>query len=613
MNSLYPLITGRYKEGVTDLDRLTTPALLHVSYRIMKDYIEQAGYPKLTKEQKKAARDFYKRYARISLIYHRGFTGCSGVFHPEYMPGDIYYGRVEPYFTDRLASICLDNKCLYYRLFSNVRLPGLIAMRIGGFWVDRSFSPITLKQAKELVAGRDSCVMKKAVLSEGGFGVSFLSGEDKADRFVDLALSLKTDLVVQETVRQHPAYSALHEESVNTLRLMTLATRDGARVFAGAVRIGTGKSRVDNFSGGGIFVRISPEGRLHEKGVTHDGRAVTRHPDTGIVFKDTVLPFYDRAVGLVVKACGIMGHTRLASWDVTIDDKGQAVLIEANLSLGIIDAMQMGGEPLFGEDTKDILEEVFFDKNGHRRRSPCPWVNVGSGKPDRNLNNGEMARYLDNKCYYYRLFPDVKQPEPLAFRIGGIWLDKEYQVTPPRITARRLTKEDELVIRPASRAESGKGKVSLSFSTDDDRHKRLERVKEAVKNIRGDIVIHKPVRQHETMSALYPGAPSTVRIVTLLRDTGKEPVVVGCSLKTGGNGILDRCTEAVRRAHAVMGHHRLISWDIAVDDTGEPILMEADLSPVEGDEAKALKRPGFCRDKKEKNRTEEVYALGQDK
>ena len=38
MNSLYPLITGRYKEGVTDLDRLPAPALLHVVYRIMKDY-----------------------------------------------------------------------------------------------------------------------------------------------------------------------------------------------------------------------------------------------------------------------------------------------------------------------------------------------------------------------------------------------------------------------------------------------------------------------------------------------------------------------------------------------------------------------------------------------
>ena len=42
---------------------------------------------------------------------------------------------------------------------------------------------------------------------------------------------------------------------------------------------------------------------------------------------------------------------------------------------------------------------------------------------------------------------------------------------------------------------------------------------------------------------------------------------------------MDRCKEAVRRAHAVMGHHRLIAWEVAVDDTGEPVLMEADLTP----------------------------------
>lgn len=588
MNALYTLITGRYKEGVTDLDRLPTPALLHASYRIMKDYVEEAGYPQLTKEQKKAARDYYRRYARISLIYHRGFTGCSGEFHPEYMPEDIYYGRIEPYFTDRLASISLDNKCLYYRLFSNVRLPGLIAMRIGGSWVDSSFSPITLKQARELVESRDTCIVKKAVLSEGGFGVSFLSGEDRGDRFLSVARSARTDLVVQEEVHQHPAFAALHGESVNTLRLMTLMTREGARVFAGAVRMGTGKSRVDNFSGGGIFVRLYPDGRLHEKGVTHDGRTVTRHPDTGIVFKDTVIPFYDKAEKLVLKACGIMGHTRLASWDVTIDDKGQAVLIEANLSLGVIDAMQMGGEPLFGKDTVSILEEVFFDKQGRRRRRKRTRPDIRAGITDRYQKSREMARYLDNKCYYYRLFPEIKQPEPLAFRIGGVWLDREYQVVPPSITAQRLMKEEELVVRPALRAESGRRAVSVTFAKEEDSRRRLEKLKEAVKGIRGDIVIHRPVRQNEAM------AP--VRIVTRLPGNGKEPVVSDIALKAGhkvdnndtgsiyceiGEKVpsVDRCKEAVRRAHAVMGHHRLIAWEVAVDDTGEPVLMEADLTP----------------------------------
>jgi hypothetical protein len=54
-----------------------------------------------------------------------------------------------------------------------------------------------------------------------------------------------------------------------------------------------------------------------------------------------------------------MGHFRMISWDVAIDEQGEAVLIEANLTLGGISDVQMCSGPLFGRDTKKILDEVF--------------------------------------------------------------------------------------------------------------------------------------------------------------------------------------------------------------------------------------------------------------
>ena len=57
-----------------------------------------------------------------------------------------------------------------------------------------------------------------------------------------------------------------------------------------------------------------------------------------------------------------MGHFRLVAWDVTIDEQGEAVLIEANLTLGGINDVQMCSGPLFGKDTKKILDEVFRGK-----------------------------------------------------------------------------------------------------------------------------------------------------------------------------------------------------------------------------------------------------------
>lgn len=52
-------------------------------------------------------------------------------------------------------------------------------------------------------------------------------------------------------------------------------------------------------------------------------------------------------------------HFRLVSWDFSIDENGEPVLIEANLNCGGIDVNQMNNGPLFGEDTKKVLDEVF--------------------------------------------------------------------------------------------------------------------------------------------------------------------------------------------------------------------------------------------------------------
>jgi hypothetical protein len=67
---------------------------------------------------------------------------------------------------------------------------------------------------------------------------------------------------------------------------------------------------------------------------------------------------------LVREAHSFLGHFRIAAWDVTVDEAGEAVLIEVNLSLGGINDMQVCTGPLFGEDTGRILAEVY----GNRRK-----------------------------------------------------------------------------------------------------------------------------------------------------------------------------------------------------------------------------------------------------
>ena len=71
MNNLYPLLTGNYKEGVTDLDRLITPALMRIVRKKYRGYQKKFRYPDLTAGQKAEVRKYFGKYERVNLLCHR--------------------------------------------------------------------------------------------------------------------------------------------------------------------------------------------------------------------------------------------------------------------------------------------------------------------------------------------------------------------------------------------------------------------------------------------------------------------------------------------------------------------------------------------------------------
>ena len=789
-NSLYTLLTGEYIEGVTDLDRLINPAILKIFRKKTKGFRKKFRYPELTKEQKREIREFYRAYEKVDPLCHRVNTGRSGKFYPEYISEDMFYRRIEPFYTDRLTSKYLDNKCFYYRLFSNVRQPELRVMRIGGFWLDRDFRLISFEKAVSVVAEQERSVLKYAVFSECGHGVFFLEGTDRAETFRRLAKQATQDLVVQEEIRQHPAYAALHPASVNTYRIISMLTKDeGVKILASVIRIGGGDSRVDNLYNGGVLVGVGEGGRLGDIGVTNDGSVVSMHPDLHYRFVDIRLPHHEKALALVRRAHGIMGHNRIAHWDVAVDETGEAVLVETNLALGSIDCIQVCCGPLFGKDTQKVLNEVYYDRKGRERyrfgfRLPGLFGLIGKtglpgmiylptmaglagriginerdrlrvrdnllgilaayyrqgytnivllGNPalrridrklirestekyhyprltkeqtrevreyyrpyvrkantashrmytaksgkfcvdyipedmymcdiDRYLSSRELSYDLDNKCLYYRLFPEAKQPEAVAMRIGGVWVDGDYQPITKREVALRVFAEPEVVIKGAQGSEGGADVHFLQMKQEDDcqtladivpeddqsiskskraalRRENLSRLSEVIGTLKRDIVIQKPVRQHPDLARLHPESVNTYRIISLLVDdqvvilsrtlkigAGNRRVDNGCSrgiycgidekgrLKRFGalddgatsqvhpslgyriEGIpvpcLDKCMDLVKRIHPFMGHHRLISWDVAVDSEGDAVLIEANLSLGGSDDVQVLNGPFF--------------------
>jgi hypothetical protein len=136
----------------------------------------------------------------------------------------------------------------------------------------------------------------------------------------------------QERIRQHESVSALHPDSVNSVRLLTFATGSTIELFAAAMRIGTRGKNVDNWAAGGVIVGIDAErGELrgeafHKPGY---GRRVQRHPDSGIAFQGFKIPYFAESVALVSRLHGYLRDIHSIGWDVAITPEGP-IIIEGN-------------------------------------------------------------------------------------------------------------------------------------------------------------------------------------------------------------------------------------------------------------------------------------------
>ena len=153
-------------------------------------------------------------------------------------------------------------------------------------------------------------------------------------------------VVLEGTVQQHPEVACLHPASVNTLRLVTVLTPDGARPFSCILRIGCGGRRVDNTARGGLFVMVDLErGVLKGDGFfwPEHGTRTDRHPDTELVFEGRQLPFLRDAVSLACRLHEqVLYGLHSIGWDLALSPDGPLVL-EANDNWEIPHAQLTGG------------------------------------------------------------------------------------------------------------------------------------------------------------------------------------------------------------------------------------------------------------------------------
>lgn len=274
-------------------------------------------------------------------------------------------------------------------------------------------------------------------------------------------------------------------------------------------------------------------------------------------------------------------------------------------------------QTLFGFDIN--FHKFYYENNNiwSEKYIPDDWYYC---YVDTYFNDWNLANTFDNKCFYPRMFPGVKQPEIVFSRLNGFWTDSNRQSIKWSDVKCEAKKYDELVIKQANGSSGGKDVFFVDLKNDPDGFEKI------CKEIKNDIVVQKVLKQHPVLSLINKSSVNTIRIISFLDRDGAVKIYssvlrmgingsrvdnassggMSCGINADGtlkevaysdegkkyylhptsgqkfSGItipsFEKACETIKKLHPGIPHFRLVSWDIAIDETAEPVLIEANFS-----------------------------------
>ena len=291
-------------------------------------------------------------------IYNR--TNVFGFDLRRYIPDSYYFYVIDRYLNQSQAAAALDDKNLYDLYFHDVPQPKTICRKEGDVFLDAAYNIIDENVAIRLCKDVGKVILKPSVATCAGAGISVWNADKNTEEELHNMMTARPYFVVQEFLTQSPALSQFNASTVNTMRIVTLLFQGEIHVVT-AVLICGGKDAVTNhLHAGGICCGIHSDGHLFHTAFDGKLNPYKVHPN-GAVFADCVIPNYQQCTDLVKSIAPRLCHTsRMISWDVTLDEHSQPVLIEANLRWG--GSVQIAGGPVFGDMTEDVLKEIVSKK-----------------------------------------------------------------------------------------------------------------------------------------------------------------------------------------------------------------------------------------------------------
>lgn len=326
--------------------------------------------------------DFWREHYGdwISPVDHLRFAVITGIHDVRLLPGRIWWNEVLPHFNQPTMAPAFDDKALVDRLLPTNAVPALVVKRVRRRYYDDRDRPLTPDEAWERIAraaGAGGLIAKPSATNNGeliggleGAGGRVLS-EGRSISLQALEGRLGADYLVQERIVQHPALAAVHPASTNTLRVISLRWEGRIVILGAFARFGTGGSITDNAGTGGLLAGIGDDGRIGAAAVDKAGATYTTHPTTGVPFEGLEVPGWHAVPSFAGELHESLLHLDLISWDIAIGEHGDPILVELNFRGAIALCQWALREPIFGELTAAVIEEIRRDRGSPERRGPA--------------------------------------------------------------------------------------------------------------------------------------------------------------------------------------------------------------------------------------------------
>lgn len=321
-----------------------------------------------SKEQKEEFDSFWlENYGRrISNRWHKLYQAMSGEFCVNYLPEMLFSTKIEPMMNDRVYARVFEDKSILETLSSGCEciVPETIFVRSAAQYYDADRFPISETEAINRMRYAGRVVLKPTTGSSSGKGICFLDMKDEFGPDDKAALeSMGQDFIVQKCIKPHPVFAALNASSINTIRLITYICDDKIFHAPIALRIGRSKSNVDNIHAGGLVVGVKDNGQLleyaYELGYGDQSIKYSNHPDRNVRFADVILPQVPSVIRAGCQLHGRFPHIGIISWDFTVDQDDNVVLVEANIKGQSVWFPQIvHGKGIFCEQTKSVLQRL---------------------------------------------------------------------------------------------------------------------------------------------------------------------------------------------------------------------------------------------------------------